>query len=583
LSAFSDFSLRRARPCRPTERIQTLGHLTGELADAGSIHPLFLMRAAAGAAVLLALALFGPAGASGGTSDGGTWTGWGDPAAQGKIIDSIIIDNRNINDYSGSGLNGFLSSTANRLHYVTRASVIRRELLFAVGEPYSLEAAKETARNLRTRLAFNDARIETRPTRPGHIAVRVVTRDQWSLLGSFRIEREGNETDYEMGLEERNFLGYNQFLAFDYFFQENDEDYLRVRFANTRFWGKPLQISAVYDDDPRNEIRSVSIGRPFYDLRQHFSLMFGVADNGGRSDVYRDTLRIAEWQRQVDVASTQMYYRWGGYHQKAELGLDYDYVYQTTSDRVLLAPAYASDVVFPDDSVYHRIQLSAGLMDRDFIVVNRINGFYYPEDITVEQSVRLSYARAFAPGFSGYLYDGFTLDGLFVRRFGSSIVRLGYIRSFWFKGDRNIRQTSSFVAAAYNTHFPFVTGVFRGLYRSDWRDDPAAGVVLGGKSGLRGFDTYFSTGDRLLLFNFAGRFYPGVEILSVLIGGVVFLDLGRTWDVGEPFRFRDFHRSAGLGLRVSMERYTKTELIRIDFAYGQDNRWQLAFGTGQYF
>ena len=128
-----------------------------------------------------------------------------------------------------------------------------------------------------------------------------------------------------------------------------------------------------------------------------------------------------------------------------------------------------------------------------------------------------------------------------------------------------------------------MTTAFRFIYRSDWRSNNSAGLSLGGKNGLRGFDSNFSTGNRSLLLNLEERFYPGLELLSVLIGGVVFLDIGRTWDVDKPLKIKNFEHSVGVGLRLSMERFTKGELVRIDLAMAQDNSWTLSFGSGQYF
>ena len=51
---------------------------------------------------------------------------------------------------------------------------------------YHEEIAVETARNLRVRFPFNDAWIEVEPVGDAHVIVRVVTIDQWSLIGGVR-------------------------------------------------------------------------------------------------------------------------------------------------------------------------------------------------------------------------------------------------------------------------------------------------------------------------------------------------------------------------------------------------------------
>jgi len=502
---------------------------------------------------------------------------------EGRIIDSIIIDTRNIYEVDGGGLDAFLFRTANKLHRVTRPKIVERELLFAIGETYSTEVAEETARNLRTRLPFNDAWIETDSTEDGGVIVTVVTRDQWSLLGAIRISRDGNETDYQFGLEERNFLGRNQFVSFDFFVKQEDGNFVRWRLDDPRLWGYPIQVGAVYNDDPTNESRGLTLGRPFYDLSQQVSFLASVAKKGGRRDQYRGEEKIARWQDRGDAAALGAEFRWGSYFRKVGLGVRYDYLFETAFDKEILVPGDSTEAVFPIDSLYHEFQLSAGITDLDFIVSKRIDGFYYAEDITLEKSVRFGFARAFRDGLDGHHYNRLILNSRFVRRFGANIVSLSYNWSLWYIGDRNLRRAAVFSGKVYNNGLSFLTTAFRFIYRSDWRSNHSAGLSLGGKNGLRGFDSNFSTGDRSLLFNLEERLYPGLELLSVLIGGVVFLDIGRTWDVDKPLKFKNFAHSAGVGLRLSMERFTKGELVRIDLAIAQDNSWTLSFGSGQYF
>jgi len=170
-----------------------------------------------------------------------------------------------------------------------------------------------------------------------------------------------------------------------------------------------------------------------------------------------------------------------------------------------------------------------------------------------------------------------------MQQFGANIVSLSYDRSFWFREGHSIRRTTVVSLLAFNNRLSFLTTAIRGTYFSDWRQNKSTSLNLGGKNGLRGFDTQYTTGDRLFVYNLEGRIYPGIELLSVLFGGVVFLDVGRTWKTGEALKLKHFKRSVGLGLRISMERFIKTELVRIDVAYSQDNNWHFSFGSGQYF
>ena len=123
----------------------------------------------------------------------------------------------------------------------------------------------------------------------------------------------------------------------------------------------------------------------------------------------------------------------------------------------------------------------------------------------------------------------------------------------------------------------------RAKYSSDWKPDSANSLVLGGTTGLRGYVEYFRTGDRLAVVNLESRLYPGLDILSVMLGAVAFVDIGRTWKSGEPLSVHGFDGTIGIGLRVSFEKSSKTALLRFDVAYSEKNGWQLSIGSGQYF
>lgn len=85
------------------------------------------------------------------------------------------------------------------------------------------------------------------------------------------------------------------------------------------------------------------------------------------------------------------------------------------------------------------------------------------------------------------------------------------------------------------------------------------------------------------MLNLESRFYPNLEFLSIIFGGIVFSDIGRAWARGEATKLNDLEYSIGAGLRISLEKATKSEIIRIDAAVTRYGNWGVAFGTGQYF
>ncbi len=496
------------------------------------------------------------------------------------VIRSIVIDNRNIYDTRDEDYDQFFYKAANKLHYRTRKSVIERELLFNVGDKFSEDLLAETARNLRSRLSIYDAWIEV-TVRADGVHVTVVTVDQWSFASGVSIRREGNETSYRLSVEETNLLGNNQLLSLDYILGAEDGDYLTSSFADSRILGRPYRFAWVFSGNRVAGGNHVVFGHPYYSLSQICMYDVAVGFNSGRRDQYDDTLKVAESGYEGEYVSTAFAYRMGSYRKKIRIGTSYKYRFERISDRRPLPGR--TDITFPSDSVYHQFGLDLRGSAVSFIKLQRIDGFGYTEDFTLGATVSAGISRAFRPGLDSHLFDvlEFRLGhGLYA---GESLIMLTGSNSYWFKSGRALRQLTGVTAQYYGRMFSFLTLAFNGQYLSDWDRDGSERLVVGGSSGVRGVDKFYQTGNRRVLVNIEGRFFPGINILSAIIGAAAFTDIGRAWKTGESVNFDDPVISAGAGLRLYLERFLKDKVLRFDFAYSERGRWEISVGADQYF
>ncbi|MDO8665876.1 MAG: hypothetical protein Q7J79_04640 [Gemmatimonadales bacterium] len=91
---------------------------------------------------------------------------------------------------------------------------MRRELLFAEGEPCDPRRLAETERLLRAQTYLRSARVTTTPAQDGGVDVAVETRDDWALRIAVRLE-SGNSVR-RFRLSEENFLGRGIRVQFRY-------------------------------------------------------------------------------------------------------------------------------------------------------------------------------------------------------------------------------------------------------------------------------------------------------------------------------------------------------------------------------
>mgnify|MGYP003291064528 CR=1 FL=1 len=109
-----------------------------------------------------------------------------DPAL---VIRGIQLQRRDIFDPDERS---WFARLANKLHAQTRPAVIRRELLFRVGQPYDSALVAESERNLRALGLFRHVKIDSVRT-PTGLMLRVVTKDGWTTEADWRFRSTGGE------------------------------------------------------------------------------------------------------------------------------------------------------------------------------------------------------------------------------------------------------------------------------------------------------------------------------------------------------------------------------------------------------
>ena len=126
---------------------------------------------------------------------------------RGAVIGEVFVYNENIFDLEDPQENKQLYRLANKLHIRTKPHVIRQQLLFKSGDPYSQRLIDESARILRSARYLYDASIRPVAFKDGRVDLAVTTRDVWTLNPGLSFSRKGGENTAGVELEELNLLG----------------------------------------------------------------------------------------------------------------------------------------------------------------------------------------------------------------------------------------------------------------------------------------------------------------------------------------------------------------------------------------
>ena len=101
------------------------------------------------------------------------------------------------------------------------------------------------------------------------------------------------------------------------------------------------------------------------------------------------------------------------------------------------------------------------------------------------------------------------------------------------------------------------------LSKNQHLDSP---VVLGDKTGVRGFPLQYQHGDHSTQFTFETRYYPHINIYKLLeLGGAFFIDTGRVYGRTELSQQKNpWMTSIGIGARFYSVQSSEAKVIHID-------------------
>lgn len=476
--------------------------------------------------------------------------------ATSDTIRAIEIIRRDIFDPE-EAKESWIARIVNGLHVTTRASVVRKELLFRAGEPYDSARVAETERNLRSLGIFRRVLIDTVRTDSGLVA-RINTKDGWSTRTDFRFRSSGEEVAFTIRVAERNLLGTASLAAFE-FRDDPDRSTIALEFARSRLIANAVGVEALYEDRSDGTIFSAAVGRPFLSLDSRLSYGVSGTVRDARVLRFRDGLRdptetLRQRRTSARVAGawalrtgTEGYLRIGGL---GELRRE-DFRDDSLSGPF---PETITGVIGP----FLQWSRSRFLVTRSFL------GFGREEDVDLSTTVLMS--ALVAPRAFGYERDGVG-PGITVRSGATFPLGFGLLEA---------TANGLFTGAGLDSGAVILSGTavlqpgerHRALFHAEvgWLEDPTPGAEfdLGLDVGPRAFSSHAFTGDRMVFATAEYRYTVMPNVWGLAGWGVAaFVDHGGAWYDG--FK-RRLGWDAGVGLRIVLSRATNPSPLRVDLA-----------------
>ena len=489
--------------------------------------------------------------------------------ADGYRIGEIVLETKNVFDLSDERENNFLFRLVNRLHILTNAETIRKQLLLQPDDVYSERLAAESERILRRRNYLYDATVKPVNAADGTVDLHVLTRDVWTLKPGLTASRSGGENKFGVELEELNLLGRGQEIRIAHV-DDVDRTSNFFQFSDPHIGNSWISGALSVANNSDGHSRSASLVRPFYALDTRWSLGGSVFDDDRRTAFYALGEQAAEYQHEQRLVS--LFGGWStglqnGWVRRQQAGLvvdDHRFAAVIDGTLPMLVPGNRK-LVYPFFGI--------DLLEDQFETTRNKEQIGRTEDFNLGQ--RFSASLGYAAESFGADRDALVYSSSYSRGFGA-LDSSALLTSLWANGrieDGKSKNAILGLRARYYRHQSekrMFSWTVEGVH--GYALDLDNVVELGGDTGLRGYPLRYQSGDSKLVLTLEQRyFWDWYPFRLFRVGGAVFADVGRVWGtnvVGEPNQ--GWLRDVGFGLRFAPTRTAFGKILHLDIAFPLD-------------
>jgi outer membrane protein assembly factor BamA len=485
------------------------------------------------------------------------------PVAPDASVGAIHFTRLPIFDESNPDENNKLYRWANRFHILTKERVIEQQLLFETGDKLDNRLLDETERILRASSYIYDADIRLVKTCGNVTDVEVITRDVWSFTPDFSFTRSGGENEYRVSLRETNLLGYGKDATAS-FRQEDNRDSAIVSYKDPNFQGTRKIFRSNYTDSDDGSRVAVTFALPFYALDTRRSWGVGIEQYDRIDTQYFRDEDISEVRHEADLLNIHFGVSRGlidGITRRYSIGYRFeDHVYSPGPD--LPPPAE-----FPFDRRLSYPYLNYESVEDNFTTSLNLDQIHRTEDLHVGRRLvaRLGYSHTDEPRLviEGRLHNTLLFSPKIVLQH-----RVDW-SGFWNFDRGDAEELLIQYGIRYyreQTKHRTLYSSFRATYTRNLSAERQ--VLIGGRSGLRGYPNRYQAGDRSYLFTIEERMYSDHHFFNLLrFGWAIFFDIGRAWfpDQDNGPNSEDL-ADVGFGIRLAPTKSNIGQVIHLDLA-----------------
>ncbi|MBM4218243.1 MAG: hypothetical protein FJ171_01120 [Gammaproteobacteria bacterium] len=490
--------------------------------------------------------------------------------AEDYRVGKVKVHQREIfEDATGEGLSP-VYRLANNLHVDTRSEVIRPQLLFAEGEPLSVQRIEETERNLRDLRYIREPDVRALDCHDGIVDLEVVSREVWTTNPGVTFERSGGANAGGIKLEELNLLGRGKQLTFE-LASDADRTSYTVHWRDPGVRGSRWIHDVAFRDSNDGHGWRIEAQRPFYSLDTRWSFGTALQQDQSVEPVYRLGERVAAYGRETEFGELQ--YGWSeglmnGWSRRVSTGLRREHADFSIApddplpdvmpaDRHLDYPFLSYEAVQDDfETIQNRDQISR-TEDQQFGLRYALEVGWSLPALGADRNALLAHAEA-SRGWRIGEGDSLFADLKLTTRVEGGSIADGLLTA----GMRYYRPTGQ-----RGVFFAGISGAAGRALDADHE------LTIGGDTGLRGYPLRFQAGSGTALMTLEQRFFTRYSLFKLAdVGAAVFFDMGKAFGdpVLGPSEDYGLLKDVGFGLRLGSTRSALGNVLHLDVAFPLD-------------
>jgi outer membrane protein assembly factor BamA len=500
---------------------------------------------------------------------------------QGQVIKKITIVRKNVFDDILTNHPHFYYRWANDIHIVTKECVVRRELLFAVGDTLNLERVIESERNLRLGQFIGEVYVRADPESSGSgIDLTVTATDLWTTKAETSLDLGGGKYSIGFAATEGNFMGWGKYIQLTAQ-TGNDQKGYEGFYSDDRLLGTRLGIDFHYSRYTYDKVVALHFRRPQYSLAVPYAFAVNYIKRNSRLRLFNDGSEYFRYKHDMRFIDAQGIYSLG---ESRRLNLLTGYTFEDNNYSPDIAGAPLNSVI-PDDETMAFPSIGIGGQVIRYGIERYLDLAGSPEDLTYGAFLTYTIGHSLKNLGANYLGWYNSISGQFLANPIGRLFVGGIDRVTWWGHDgRSQRIRHRFETVLYYKTGPTQVLALNAMTDFAWRQMPTYQVILGGNNGLRGFSSFELAGTKLAMGNVEYRFYLPVTILTVKLGGAAFFDCGNVWQSGQRIDLGQLKSDIGFGLRFGLTKSATSRVLRLDFARALTQPgFFISFGSGTVF